>query len=552
MNQHIDRATTNRRRALVEAYGEQLPFRVRQIEALSRKLLGNGVGESSWRSLERVVRSAAGSSQALELTAFADAARSFELYLGAHGSDSKIDLGEIEQRLASHLDALRKACLEVKRDSLAQVADDHRGDLLGPERASRVLYFISLNDAVAQDLSFELGCFGFALRRFRQPQQLYRALEQALPAAVMIDAQPFAWGLAEARRIDKIRRQQELSTPLLFLSSRSDLESRLEAVRAGGDGYYLHPIETRKLIERLDRSAGHTGANPYRILIVPGDYGSGLDRALTLQRAGMSIMMVQEPREVWRELVDFKPEAILMDLALKEISGDLLGAVIRQQDAYVNIPLIFLSTEASLDAQLRALSAEADDLLLDPVDENYLASTLSHHVQRARALQGFVATDSLTGLLTHSAFVARIEVEIERALRASSDLSYAILDIDHLNSINETFGHLSGDSVLANLARLLVRRLRRADLVGRWGGDELAVLMPETGGANALRVLDHVREMFAGIQHRSAEQGFSPTFSCGLVTLEASGTAESLHQTARAMLKSARIQGRNRIVLATP
>ncbi|MCZ6725799.1 MAG: diguanylate cyclase [Acidobacteria bacterium] len=552
MSLDIDQATIGRQRALLEAYAEQLPFRVRQIEALSQEVVRNGAGEGSVRSLKMAVRSVAGSSQALGFLGFTDVARGFELYLDAHTSDLDIESTEVEKRLEGHLQALKKACIEVKRRELAEVADNKEGGSLGPERASRVLYFISTDDAVARDLSFELGCFGFALRRFREPARLHQALEQSLPAAVMIHAQPFAWGLEEARRIDELRQHEEFSTALLFLSSRSDLESRLEAVRAGGDGYYVLPIETRKLIERLDRSARHSGAEPYRILIVPGDYGTGLDHALTLQRSGMSTLMVQEPLEVWKELVEFRPEAILMDLALKQVSGDLLGAVIRQQDAYVNVPIVFLSTEASLDSQLKALGAEADDLLLEPVDEDYLVSTLSHHVQRARARKGFVATDSLTGLLTHSAFVTRIEVEIDRALRTSSDLSYAILDIDHLNSINETFGHLSGDSVLTNLARLLVRRLRRADLVGRWGGDELVVLMPETGGPDALRVLGHVREMFAGIQHRSAEEEFSPTFSCGLVTLEASGTAESLHQAARTMLMSARIQGRNRIILSTP
>ncbi len=551
VSDELEPPTTSRQRALLEAYAEQLPFRVRQISGLAQEVVRDRATERSLRALKMAVRSLAGSSQAMGLLGFTDVARGFELYLDAHVSDLDIESNEVERRLEVHLRALKKACSDVKRRELAGLIDNKGGDGLGPERTSRVLYFISTDDAVARDLSFELGCFGFGLRRFREPAKLRQALEQTLPAAVMIDAQPFAWGLEEARSIDELRRRERLSTALFFLSCRSDLDSRLAAVRAGGDGYYVHPIDTRKLIERLDLSVRHSGADPYRILIVPADYGRGLGHALTLQRAGMSIIMVERALEVWRQLVEFRPEAILMDLALKEVGGDLLGAVIRQQDAYVDIPVIFLSTEASLEAHFKALSADADDLLVEPVDEQYLVSTLSHHVERARTLKGFVGTDSLTGLLTHSAFVARIEIEIERALRTSTDLSYAVLDVDHLNSINETFGHLSGDSVLTNLARLLERRLRGADIVGRWGGDELAVLMPETRGSDALRVLEHVREMFAGIQHRSAEEEFSPTFSCGLVTLDESGTAESLHQAARTMLTAARIQGRNRIVLAT-
>ncbi|MDH3402672.1 MAG: diguanylate cyclase [Acidobacteriota bacterium] len=550
MSRETEEKTVEKLKALREAYSEQLPFRVQQIEALALDVRREGASQQSLRSLKLAIRSLAGSSKALGLLGFTDAARDFELFLASHVSDSHLDSTEIEELLASHVWTLKKACMEITRRELTDTADP-RGDDLGPQRASRVLYFLSANDAVARDLSFEVSCFGFALRRFQEPAKLHRALEQAVPAAVMIDAQPFAWGLEEVRRIDELRRRWELSPALLLLSSRSDLESRIEAVRAGGDGYYVHPLETRKLIERLDRSARHSGSDPYRVLIVHGEYGSGLGHALTLQRAGMSTVMVGEPAEVWKELVEFRPEAILIDLTPREAGGDLIGAVIRQQDAYVNIPIVFLSTDTSLEAQLRALHAEADDLLLEPVDENYLVSTLSHHVQRARALKGFVATDGLTGLLTHSEFVRRMEVEVDRALRTSGNLSYAILDIDHLNSINETFGHLSGDSVLTNLARLLVRRLRRADLVGRWGGDELVVVMPETDGSSALRVLGHVREMFAGIQHRSADEEFSPTFSCGLVALDQASTAESLHKAARRMLAAARVQGRNRVVLGT-
>jgi len=548
----MDTAASDRKRALVQAFVEQIPFRVRQIETLAQALVREPASEKALRELRTASRSLAGSSQAMGLSALGDAARGLELFLEAHLSGLGFDSFRVDQRLATHLKALRRTCLEAKSGTLAGLLDGTKDDALVPERASRVLYFLSTNDEAARDLSFELSCFGFGLRRFREPARLHQALAQALPAAVMIDAQPFAWGLEEARRINELRLQDDLSTALLFLSSRSDLESRLAAARAGGDGYYLRPIETRKLIDRLDRVARYSGSEPYRILIVPDDYGTGLSHALTLQGAGMSIIMVDSPEEVWRELVEFRPEAILMGLELGEVSGQLLGSVVRQQDAYVNTPIIFLSADGSLDTQLKALSADADDLLLEPVEEDHLVSTLSHHVQRARALREYVGTDSLTGLLTHSAFVTRIGVEIDRAIRSSTDLSYAILDVDHLNSINETFGHLSGDSVLSNLARLLVRRLRRADLVGRWGGDELVVLMPETSGADALRVLEHVREMFAGIQHRSADEEFSPTFSSGVATLDPSGTAESLHQLARAMLTSARIQGRNRVVLATP
>ncbi len=129
-------------------------------------------------------------------------------------------------------------------------------------------------------------------------------------------------------------------------------------------------------------------------------------------------------------------------------------------------------------------------------------------------------------------------------------MAYALLDIDHLQAINQSFGHLSGDSVLRSLARLLQKRLRRTDIVARYGGDEFTIVLPETTGSNAVRVLGGVCGLFSEIRHHSAETEFLPTFSCGVATIPEHEEAVELHQAARMALVSARRQGGNRVVLA--
>ena len=250
--------------------------------------------------------------------------------------------------------------------------------------------------------------------------------------------------------------------------------------------------------------------------------------------------------------MDFRPDLILMNIRFADVSGLHLAAVVRQQDAYANVPIVLLSAAESLESQVEAMRFEANDILITPVPQEFLISAVSNHVQRARALNQFISTDNLTGLLSHTAFLERLDVELERALRNGHHLAYALLDIDHLQAINETYGHLSGDSVLRSLARLLQKRLRRTDIVARYGGDELAVVLPETMGPNALKVLSGICGLFSEIRHHAAETAFLPTFSCGIATIPEWEDAVALHQAARAGLASARRQGGSQVVLAGP
>ncbi|MEZ5332659.1 MAG: GGDEF domain-containing protein [Thermoanaerobaculia bacterium] len=162
-----------------------------------------------------------------------------------------------------------------------------------------------------------------------------------------------------------------------------------------------------------------------------------------------------------------------------------------------------------------------------------------------------MTTDPLTGVMTHSSFMPDLVQAAQKARTASEPLAYVVVDVDSLSSINETFGHLAGNSALRTLGRLLRRRLRGADSVARIAGGEFAVLMPQTSAEEARRVMDQVRAMYSGLTHHSPVGEFSTTFSAGVSELLASPeSAQSLHQRARQALYRARRRGRNRVEAA--
>jgi diguanylate cyclase (GGDEF)-like protein len=128
-------------------------------------------------------------------------------------------------------------------------------------------------------------------------------------------------------------------------------------------------------------------------------------------------------------------------------------------------------------------------------------------------------------------------------------VAYATIDLDRFKSINDAFGHTAGDRLLKSLGRLLRQRLRRSDVLGRYGGDELAVLLPHTDGPTARRVLDKIRDSFSQLRLAAGGREMSATLSCGVAVYPACPNAAALVEAADAALYEAKGGGRNRIVL---
>jgi len=151
--------------------------------------------------------------------------------------------------------------------------------------------------------------------------------------------------------------------------------------------------------------------------------------------------------------------------------------------------------------------------------------------------------------LNHSRLVERLVIEIDQSRRHGAPLTYAILDLDYLQAINDHYGHLGGDAVIKSLVRLAEQRLRRADVIGRYGGDELGIILPGTRGTDAARVLDEIRTLYGELRHYSGDIQFTASFSCGAATFPECSDAMTLQRAALDALGRARQQGRNRVVL---
>jgi diguanylate cyclase (GGDEF)-like protein len=176
-------------------------------------------------------------------------------------------------------------------------------------------------------------------------------------------------------------------------------------------------------------------------------------------------------------------------------------------------------------------------------------SLLQRSFRHAQLLKDSRA-DSKTGLLNAATWERESTVEIARAVRTRSPLALALLDIDRFKAINDTHGHLVGDDVIKEIARTLTGLLRNYDVAGRFGGEEFALLLPQTRAADAFRIAERVRASVAGLSIIApGGDRLRVTVSIGVAALDAGSRREytELMAAADAALYRAKAGGRDQV-----
>ncbi len=440
-------------------------------------------------------------------------------------------------------------------ESLTSSVDRRRSPPIVSKRdAQRVVVVMGSIPVLPESFAEQLAVFGMTLVRAGDVAEAGELLDfsgdQLEVCILLADIDYLAAKSQRLVDLKNIRIAHPGRTITALVGDRDDFKARLRAVRFGGDVFVPAPIDTSSLTGSLDTVLKQRWAEPYHVLIVDDDPEQVSATALALQQAGMITSVVTDPRHIFRVLVEYKPELILMDLYMPECSGAELAAVIRQNESYVNIPIVFLSVEQDSLRQVEAIRQGGDDFIMKPYSLEHLVRTVRKRASRTRQMRYFMERDSLTGLLNHSNLKERLDHEIQRAGRIETGLVFVMIDIDRFKRVNDTYGHLTGDRVIKSLARLLVESLRRTDVVGRYGGEEFGVILFNTSSFHARRIVDQIRDRFSKVRHYSPDGEFSVTFSGGLAAYPEYETAVEVNEAADAALYMAKEAGRNRVRVA--
>jgi diguanylate cyclase (GGDEF)-like protein len=282
----------------------------------------------------------------------------------------------------------------------------------------------------------------------------------------------------------------------------------------------------------------------------------GVTRAIVsswLKGSGYEVIAAPDGERALQLASDHRPDLLLVDVTMPGLDGyDVCRAI--QASGAVAPPVIFLTAHTQTTARVAGLDAGAVDYIVKPFEQAELVARVRAAL-RTKATRDELAEqatrDPLTGLFNRRQLEVLSAEAVAVARRYGRSLSCLMIDLDRFKQINDTYGHAAGDAVLREAAKRFGANSRHADILGRYGGEEFLLLLPETGAAEAVAAAEKLRRVIEATAVDAGGDLMIPvTASIGAASLE-TGMADpaALYAAADEALYRAKERGRNRTEL---
>ena len=423
-----------------------------------------------------------------------------------------------------------------------------------PAKAPRQLevLVVDANPAEASRIAGLVTQEGMQVRTADSVASAVRAIDAGFPDAVLVaHTLPDGEGY---RVVEDLRVRPGGETPAAIVLGRlNGFLDQTDAIHAGADACFDVPVEWQAVARKLHQLLERAAPDPLRVLVVEDEPMHAYLSRTTLEQAGYQVHVCADPARFHDDLSAFQPHILILDIVLPGVTGYDLARYVRQDEQHAAMPILFLTAETQQGARIRTVQAGGDDFLVKPVHPALLVSSVAARLERARFLNMLLSRDGLTQLLTHTYFMEQVELVVMRRRREPSVPSTLVmLDIDHFKAVNDAHGHQAGDRALRALAALLRRHVRRSDPLGRYGGEEFAILLDGVHDREATRLTARLLSEFGEIEHRAPSGAvFRATFSAGVAHFDpARMDVEGWVTAADSALYAAKSAGRNRVVTA--
>jgi two-component system, cell cycle response regulator len=297
-----------------------------------------------------------------------------------------------------------------------------------------------------------------------------------------------------------------------------------------------------------------------RVLIAEDDPISRRVLESTLGKWGYEVLVTCDGAQAFDALQgEDAPRLAVLDWMMPEMDGSTLCKHVREMDGGEYFYLILLTARQQKEDIIAGLEAGADDYVIKPFDARELRVRircgrriieLQNELLATRDELTIQAThDSLTGLLNRSALFEAIEREHARAQRMGGSYSVVMVDLDHFKKINDTYGHQAGDAVIREACQRMLAQTRQYDTVGRYGGEEFLVLLPQSDLAGGIQEATRINESIRSRPFDIGTTQLPVTASLGVASSEQDGnlTVQELIHQADEALYHAKQAGRNRV-----
>jgi diguanylate cyclase (GGDEF)-like protein len=281
----------------------------------------------------------------------------------------------------------------------------------------------------------------------------------------------------------------------------------------------FHSALGQEVVRAPEPTAQCNGDKYPEILILEDDPEIGRFYQMKLASPVRTILIAQTMKAADQILEEHDITLILLDLTLPDADGRSFLHRVRANPRTSTVPIIVVSARRGPVSMSECFDLGADEYFDKPIHPEVLVAAVAGKLKRDAELARRSRHDVLTGALNRLAFqdvFCRVQAISRRGM---SPLALAILDLDRFKAINDKFGHPLGDQVLIRAAQVITKSLRRSDVVGRWGGDEFVVLMPDTDCTGARLALEAVRRALREEPIHASEEEFRVSFSAGVVNV---------------------------------
>jgi two-component system cell cycle response regulator len=377
--------------------------------------------------------------------------------------------------------------------------------------------------------------------------------------------------------------------PVVMITALDQASDRVAGLEAGADDFLTKPVNEIALITRVKSlvrlkvltdellmraaSSSEIGVDdqldPFAVsgeggkVLLVEDSAATVDRVRRTLAPHHTVEHEPDPQEALFRIADGDYDLAIVSLDLEQIDALRLCSHLRSLDRTRMMPILVIVNPDDNVRLLRGLDLGVNDYLVRPIDRNEMLARVKTQIRRKRfsdrlrdnvqMTMEMAVTDGLTGLYNRRYLERQLAMLVDQATAREKPLSVLVVDIDRFKSINDSFGHASGDDVLREFARRVKKAVRGIDIASRMGGEEFVIVMPDTDAQLALLVAERLRQRIGGAPFRLArgEQSITVTVSVGIASLIAGeDTPESLLRRADDAVYRAKRTGRNRVVAA--
>ncbi|HET9485167.1 MAG TPA: response regulator, partial [Xanthomonadales bacterium] len=447
-----------------------------------------------------------------------DAARAFAAEIEELLEDAQGDLADRIGDLSAYLSVFADGALLPTRtqiDKLHQLVREATGSDFSIEPAAaegvvvpmpgrrerpaeqrNAVAILDVADTLAPGLTATLSERGYLVRHFADTSDLEAWLDGTRPGVLLVNAQRLRALPRLSSRLGDAAIGSPLGPALIVLSGSRDLTHRLLAMRAGASAYFGAPLDSYRIVARIEELLGREQATPYRVLLVDANREHAAQCGRWLMEQGMTARLAFDAQAALSAASEFRPDIAVVDFELPDARGFELVQVLHQQPEFATLPVVLFADEEDDTQRFDAIAAGADEVLVKPLKPRHLVSVITSRVRRAQWLRGqagqAAGRDPRTGLFLRAHLIEHVaQNDIGRGA------ALILVAFDRVEQLREAIGLSGLAQVESEIAQVFRETLSRGDMVAAMRDFAYLVMVARDHRDQVTELAERLRQKFA-------------------------------------------------------